>query len=74
MEKPVRMDDLGVPAFQETSIDIYIYIYYIYIYIFMELEPHSITIYNHQCIAGNGLYKWFVVMGLFLHQRGDSLT
>ena len=29
MENPIKMDDLGVPLFSETSI-------YIYIYIFME--------------------------------------
>jgi hypothetical protein len=37
MENPTKMDDLGVPPFQETYIyiyiDIYIYILIIYIYI-----------------------------------------
>ena len=32
MENPIKMDDLGVPLFSETSIYIYIYIKYIYIY------------------------------------------
>ena len=27
MENPIKMDDLGVPLFSETSIYIYIYIY-----------------------------------------------
>ena len=33
MENPIKMDDLGVPLFLETSIYIYTYIYiYVYIY------------------------------------------
>ena len=28
MEKPTKLDDLGVPLFQETFINIYIYIFY----------------------------------------------
>ena len=31
MENPIKMDDLGVPLFSETSF--YIYIYYKYVYI-----------------------------------------
>ena len=36
MENPIKMHDLGVAPFQETSIYIYMYIYtYIYIYIYI---------------------------------------
>ena len=34
MENPIKMDDLGVPLFLETSKYIYIYILYIYIYLY----------------------------------------
>ena len=33
-ENPIKMDDLEVPLFQETTIYIYIYTYHIYIYIY----------------------------------------
>ena len=32
MENPIKLDDLGVPQFQETTLCIYIYIY-VYIHI-----------------------------------------
>ena len=44
MENPIKMDDLGVPLFSETSIyvDIYIYIYiYTYIYIYNPLYVYG---------------------------------
>ncbi len=38
MENPIKMDDLGVPLFLETSKYIYIYIYIIYIYIYISIQ------------------------------------
>ena len=32
MENPIKMDDLGVPLFSETSIYIYIHCLYVYTY------------------------------------------
>ena len=38
MENPIKMDDSGVPPFQETSIIRYIYIYYaLYLYIHVHI-------------------------------------
>jgi hypothetical protein len=41
MEKPTKLDDLGVPLFQETFINIYIYFthkVYTYTYILVEAK------------------------------------
>ena len=39
MENPIKIDDLGVPLFQETIIHTHTYIYmYIYIYISLSLS------------------------------------
>jgi hypothetical protein len=46
MENPIKMDDSGVPPFQETSI------YIEYIYIHMEYPP---VIYGHLWIV-NGMH------------------
>ena len=52
MENPIKMDDLGVPLFSETSIYIYIYIH---IY---GMEVSHRTCYKSQnvFIAKNGVF------------------
>ena len=48
MENPIKMDDLGVPPFQETSIYIYIYIYiYIFLFLFCLIEYLLVYLYSY---------------------------
>ena len=52
MEHPTKMDDMGVPPFQEASACIYIYIItylnYIYIYIYMLYIVFILYILDHR--------------------------
>ena len=43
MENPIKMDDLGVPLFSETSINQYIYIYILIIYIYTHIYVYNIV-------------------------------
>ena len=56
MENPIRMDDLGVPPFAETSIYLYIYIHtythiYICVYIYVYIYIYII----------NNIYIWYYI-------------
>ena len=52
MENPIKMDDLGVPLFSETSINIYIHIYCIIYYICTYL----IYLYDRHVLLLHGFY------------------
>ena len=54
-QNPIKMDDLGVPPFKETSICIYVYIYMcIYIYIY---HDNSIYLDASMVVAWIGLRR-----------------
>ena len=55
MENPIKMDDSGVPPFQETSIIRYIYtMHYIYIYTY--------TLYTLYIYIDRYIYKLFTII------------
>ena len=43
-ERPIKMDDLGLPPFMETPIYIYTHLVCIYIYIIKKKHTHRLTI------------------------------
>ena len=50
MENPVKMDDLGVPLFSETSIFIYYTVYIIYLYVSCIYRIDDTTIATSYCM------------------------
>ena len=54
MENPIKIDDLGVPLFSETSIYIYRYVRYKMLRQVEQIVPMSMWFHHHKLAFENG--------------------